>query len=33
MGQHLFAPMPDRAIGLQIVPPMFYDAQGARLHG
>jgi sarcosine oxidase subunit alpha len=33
LGQHLFAPMPDRAIGLQVVAPVFHDPQGTRLHG
>jgi len=33
MDQHLFAPMADRAIGVRVVSPMFYDPQGARLHG
>jgi sarcosine oxidase subunit alpha len=32
-GQHLFAPMADRAIGVQVVSPVFHDPQGARLHG
>jgi sarcosine oxidase subunit alpha len=33
MDQHLFAPMADRAIGVRVVSPVFYDPQGARLHG
>ena len=33
VGQHLFAPMQDRAIGVRIVPPMLFDPQGTRLHG
>jgi sarcosine oxidase subunit alpha len=32
-GQHLFAPMADRAIGVQVVSPVFHDPQGTRLHG
>ena len=31
-GQHLFAPMADRAIGVQVVSPVFHDPQGTRLH-
>ena len=33
MGQHLFAPMADRAIGVRVVSPVLYDPQGTRLHG
>jgi sarcosine oxidase subunit alpha len=33
MDQHLFAPVADRAIGVRVVSPVFYDPQGARLHG
>ena len=33
MGAHLFAPMADRAIRVQVVSPVFHDPQGMRLHG
>jgi sarcosine oxidase subunit alpha len=33
LGQHLFAPMADRAIGVRVVSPVFHDPQGTRLHG
>jgi len=32
-GHHLFSPMADRAIGVQVVSPVFYDPEGTRLHG
>ncbi len=32
-GQHLFAPMADRAIGVQVVSSVFHDPPGTRLHG
>lgn len=33
LGERLFVPMPDRAIAVQVVSPVFYDPQGTRLHG
>jgi sarcosine oxidase subunit alpha len=32
-GQRLFTPMPDRVIEVEVVPPVFYDPEGGRLHG
>ena len=33
MGERLYVPMPDRAIAVQVVSPVFYDPDGGRLHG
>jgi sarcosine oxidase subunit alpha len=33
IGQKLFVPMPGRDIEVTVTVPMFYDAEGARLHG
>ena len=33
IGERLYVPMPDRAIAVQVVSPVFYDPQGGRLHG
>jgi sarcosine oxidase, subunit alpha len=33
LGQQLFAPMADRAIGVRVVSPVLHDPQGTRLHG
>ena len=33
IGQKLFVPMPGRDIEVTVTAPMFYDAEGARLHG
>ena len=33
MGERLHVPMPDGAVGVQVVSPVFYDPQGERLHG
>ena len=33
IGQRLYAPMQGRAIAVQVVPPVFHDPQGTRLHG
>jgi sarcosine oxidase subunit alpha len=33
IGQKLFVPMPGRDIEVTVTTPMFYDAEGARLHG
>jgi sarcosine oxidase subunit alpha len=32
-GETLHVPMPDRVIPVKVVPPIFYDPEGARLHG
>jgi sarcosine oxidase subunit alpha len=32
MGQRLYAPMPDGAVAVRIVSPVFYDPDGTRLH-
>jgi sarcosine oxidase subunit alpha len=33
LGQTVHAPMPGRTIAAKIVAPVFYDPEGARLHG
>ncbi len=33
IGETLHVPMPDRAIAVRVVHPVFYDPEGARLHG
>jgi len=33
IGQTLYVPMPDGEIPVQVTSPVFYDAEGARLHG
>jgi len=33
LGQRLFVPMPGRAIEVEVVEPVFYDPEGARVHG
>jgi sarcosine oxidase subunit alpha len=33
IGERLYVPMPDRAIAVQVVSPVFYDPKGARLNG
>ncbi|MGI9245443.1 MAG: glycine cleavage T C-terminal barrel domain-containing protein, partial [Steroidobacteraceae bacterium] len=33
MGQTLYVPMPGRDVAVQVAEPVFYDAEGARLHG
>jgi sarcosine oxidase, subunit alpha len=33
MGQQLYAPMPNGAVKVRIVPSVFYDPEGERLHG
>jgi sarcosine oxidase subunit alpha len=32
-GQTLYVPMPDRTIAVKVTNPVFYDSDGARLHG
>ncbi|MBV9734760.1 MAG: sarcosine oxidase subunit alpha family protein [Acidisphaera sp.] len=33
VGERVFLPMPDRTIAARVVSPVFYDPEGARLHG
>jgi sarcosine oxidase subunit alpha len=33
IGEDLLVPMPGGAVGVKVVPPIFYDAEGGRLHG
>lgn len=33
MGERLFVQMPDSAVAVQVVSPVFHDPQGTRLHG
>jgi sarcosine oxidase subunit alpha len=33
IGQTLYVPMPGGDVAVQVTAPMFYDAEGARLHG
>ena len=33
VGQTLYVPMPQGDVAVQVTAPMFYDAEGARLHG
>ena len=33
IGQTLYVPMADRSIAVRVTDPVFYDPQGARLHG
>ena len=32
-GESLYVPMPDGDIAVQVTSPVFYDPEGARLHG
>jgi sarcosine oxidase subunit alpha len=32
MGQTVYIPMPGGAIAAQVVAPVFYDTEGAKLH-
>ena len=32
-GQTLFVPMPERTIAVEVVDTVFYDPEGARIHG
>jgi sarcosine oxidase subunit alpha len=32
-GQTLYVPMPEGDVPVQVVPPVFYDPTGERLHG
>jgi sarcosine oxidase subunit alpha len=33
IGQTLYVPMPEGEIAVQVTSPVFYDPEGARLHG
>jgi sarcosine oxidase subunit alpha len=33
IGGTLFVPMPDREVEVTVTKPVFYDPEGARLHG
>ncbi len=33
IGEHLFIPMPEQSIAVEVVAPVFFDPQGARLNG
>jgi sarcosine oxidase subunit alpha len=33
VGQTLYVPMPHGDVPVQVVPPVFYDPKGERLHG
>jgi sarcosine oxidase subunit alpha len=33
LGQTLYVPMPDGDVEVEVVAPVFYDSEGARIHG